>query len=171
MNENNTANEWASCLHILLNNAPKHIEGLLMSSRLQNELRYSVPLTMFVRAECHNVFNYTSFTVKITLNHRKTDEQYKGLSLSEYIKAVISNKTYRRFVNVISLTKRITIQCPINDVCSYWINDIICTFHCIIQLRLLIDDTRHAHSLAVLFSFSSDIDRACYDGEQKVILI
>ena len=42
-------------------------------------------------AECHNVFNYKSFTVKITLNHRKTDEQYKGLSLSEYIKAIISN--------------------------------------------------------------------------------
>jgi hypothetical protein len=42
-------------------------------------------------AECHNVFNYTSFTVKITLNHRKTDKQYKGLSLSEYIKAVMSN--------------------------------------------------------------------------------
>jgi hypothetical protein len=37
-NENNTANEWASCLHILVNNAPKHFEGLLMSSRLQNEL-------------------------------------------------------------------------------------------------------------------------------------
>jgi hypothetical protein len=47
-NENNTVNEWASCLHILLNNAPKHIEGLLMSSRLQNELRHSVPLTMFI---------------------------------------------------------------------------------------------------------------------------
>jgi hypothetical protein len=27
------------------------------------------------------------------------------------------------------------------------------------------------HSLAVLFSFSPDIDRACNDGEQKVILI
>jgi hypothetical protein len=33
----------------LLKMHQKHIEGLLMSSRLQNELRYSVPLAMFVR--------------------------------------------------------------------------------------------------------------------------
>jgi hypothetical protein len=34
-------------------------------------------------AECHNVFNYKSFTVKITINHRKTDKQYiEGLLMA-----------------------------------------------------------------------------------------
>ena len=32
-------------------------------------------------AECHNVFNYKSFTVKITINHRKTDKQHISIRI------------------------------------------------------------------------------------------
>ena len=32
-------------------------------------------------AECHNVFNYNSFTVKITINQRKTDKQYISIRI------------------------------------------------------------------------------------------
>ena len=164
-------------------------------------------------AECHNVFNYTSFTVKIILNHRKTDKQYKGLSLSEYIKAVISNNAGLQPMEYLGLatsnpqTEYMLIP-PYGTTgrsCIIYkepqLNDTVeCTDYVINPIRTNIvngtlyrnsfckrDDInkpsmcfgtflrrirRHdAQSLAVLFSFSPDIDRACNDGEQKVILI
>ena len=162
-------------------------------------------------AECHNVFNYTSFTVKITLNHRKTDEQYKGLSLSEYIKAVISNNAGLQPMEYLALATsnpqteymlmppygitgrsciiykepHDTVECTdyvINPIRTNNVNgtlyrnsfckrdDINKPSICFGALLRRI--WRHdAHSLAVLVSFSSDTDRACNDGEQKVILI
>ena len=164
-------------------------------------------------AECHNVFNYKSFTVKITLNHRKTDKQYKGLSLSEYIKAVISNNAGLQPMEYLALATSnpqteymlIPRYGTTGRSCIIYkepqLNDTVeCTDYVINPIRTNIvngtlyrnsvckrDDInkpskcfgalltriwRHdAHSLAVLFSFSPDIDRACNDGEQKVILI